>query len=112
MDLGERFAQVFSAAGLAFLAWLGILARHAHAGALAGGKVNWRALAVDSLTAPFLGLCGGAALQKIGAPDYATWALVALCGYLGPAFVKATAEAVRDIWIKRAGGAGGGGQQP
>lgn len=94
-------AQALNIAYLTFLALLGILARHANTDAT---HINGRALAMACLTAPALGIIAGGVAQWAGVPLFAQSAIVALVGFLGPAFVSATAERISEIWLKKSGG--------
>lgn len=81
----------------------GIVARHAQQGVMSG-KIDWRLLAMSCLTAPALGIIAGGLAQYMAVPFMAQWAIIALVGFLGPAFVTGTAERLREIWLKKAGG--------
>lgn len=102
-DEGSLASQVANGAWVTFLALLGILARQAHSSAV-DGKINWRLLGVACLTAPALGVIAGGLAAWAGVPQFANSAIVALVGFLGPAFVQATAGRLSDLWFKRAGG--------
>lgn len=90
----------------ALIAWFGILARHAHWAALEAKtnpmvEIDWRAVAIDTLTAPLIGIAAFGVGRWAGAPDYALAAIIALAGLLGPAALRATLETLLANWASR-----------
>lgn len=96
----DWLGNVLHVAWLAALSFIGIMARHT-AAAAAVGHICIKCFLLDAAAAPFLGILAGALCQWWNVPLYATWAAVSFVGFLGPAFVAATAEKVRDAIITK-----------
>jgi hypothetical protein len=100
MNEAEWFSQTAATLWVSFMAFVGIMARHAHSGAVQG-KINWRAFAIDGMTAPALGVITFGIGKWFGVPDFAQAAMVAFIGFLGPAFLRTIGEMARDKWLAK-----------
>jgi hypothetical protein len=79
---------------LTVLAIAGILMRHAHAAA-SEGQFQTKSFFLACLTAPALGVIAGGLAEHFGASGLLKDAIVAITGFLGPAFVHAAALAIQ-----------------
>lgn len=85
---------------LTVVAIAGILMRHAHAAATTG-QMQWKLFFLACLTAPALGVISGGIAEWAGATGATLWAIVATVGFLGPAFIHATALAISGKFLKK-----------
>ena len=80
----------------------GILMRHAH-NAATTGRIQWKMFGLACLTAPALGVISGGISEWAGATGATLWAIVATVGFLGPAFIHATALTISGKLLKKTG---------
>lgn len=85
---------------LTVVAIAGILMRHAHAAATTG-IMQWKMFVIACLTAPGLGVIAGGLAEWAGAEGWKLWAIVAMVGFLGPAFIHATALTISGKILKK-----------
>jgi acetyl-CoA carboxylase beta subunit len=85
---------------LTVVAIAGILMRHAHAAAT-NGQFQLKIFLIACLTAPALGMIAGGISAYFGVEGPLLWAIVALTGFLGPAFIHAVALVVSGKLLKK-----------
>jgi len=85
---------------LTVVAVAGIMMRHAHAAA-SNGQFQVKLFLIACLTAPALGVIAGGASEYLGADGLLKDAIVATTGFLGPAFIHATALTISGKFLKK-----------